>query len=215
VFIQKRDTYDAAAARVRDTEINRYQIVPLRGIKHPNARPKTTSKTIAAPSSTSFSTGSRTNGAMDERGENMLTDQSTSSSSYSTKAVSKKSDSRPLSKSMDYTGSSETKPWKTGTVIASSVERSASLTSSSANEEDIPKWKSKSAAFREAIKLARQVTLAEQKSKETGIPLHELLPASAMNYEKPADYVQCPTCGRSFNENAGARHIPQVTSRPP
>ena len=25
----------------------------------------------------------------------------------------------------------------------------------------------------------------------------------------PADFVQCPTCGRHFNQTAGERHIPQ------
>lgn len=77
-------------------------------------------------------------------------------------------------------------------------------------DEDMPKWKSRSEELREGMKLARQVTLAEKKSKETGIPLHQLLPADMMPKTKPIDYIACPTCGRSFSEQAGNRHIPQV-----
>lgn len=76
----------------------------------------------------------------------------------------------------------------------------------------IPKWKADSDAFRQAMKQARTVSLAQKKSQETGIPLAKLLP------NKPSDpatdpvyagYIQCPTCGRRFNETAGARHIPK------
>lgn len=77
----------------------------------------------------------------------------------------------------------------------------------------LPKWKADSLAFRQAMKQARQVSVAEKKSKETGIPLAQLLPSNPTN--DPANdpvyatYIQCPTCGRRFNEMAGARHIPK------
>jgi len=73
-----------------------------------------------------------------------------------------------------------------------------------------PKWKSKSDEFREAMKIARRVAQAEKQSKVTGIPLHELLPSISSTTTKPVDYITCPTCGRSFNEQSGSRHIPQV-----
>lgn len=79
------------------------------------------------------------------------------------------------------------------------------------------KWRQQSSAFREAIRQAKMVTLAEQKSKATGVPLHILLPASTGRgggggYEVDSSYIQCPHCGRSFNQKAGERHIPQVRS---
>jgi hypothetical protein len=77
---------------------------------------------------------------------------------------------------------------------------------------NLPLWKEQSLAFRQAMRQAKVVTQAQQQSKVTGIPLHHLLPASS--YENtsapPSNYIQCPTCGRSFSEKAGTRHIPQV-----
>lgn len=80
------------------------------------------------------------------------------------------------------------------------------------DKDDTPKWKEKSESFREAMKLARQVARAEKMSKETGIPLHQLLPADMGSSipSKPAGFITCPTCNRSFNEQAANRHIPQV-----
>lgn len=113
--------------------------------------------------------------------------------------------------------------------------------------EEMPKWKQDSLRFRSAMKAARQVSQAEKKSKETGIPLHLLLPANSSSgggggsgggrsgggggaragrqggggggYEEDygggtgayqeAGALQCPTCGRTFSQKAGERHIPQ------
>lgn len=71
------------------------------------------------------------------------------------------------------------------------------------------------------------VSKAEAQSKATGIPLHQLLPARGSGnrgggsrsggddgYSVPAvdpSYINCPNCGRNFNQQAGARHIPQVS----
>lgn len=79
-------------------------------------------------------------------------------------------------------------------------------------------WRQQSRAFRQAVRQAALVSKAERKSKATGVPLHVLLPPSqslgGKDYSEPdPSYVQCPTCGRSFNEKAGARHIPQVSRR--
>eukprot|EP00602_Paraphysomonas_sp_CaronLab_P007237 CAMPEP_0185035260 /NCGR_PEP_ID=MMETSP1103-20130426/26334_1 /TAXON_ID=36769 /ORGANISM="Paraphysomonas bandaiensis, Strain Caron Lab Isolate" /LENGTH=221 /DNA_ID=CAMNT_0027572265 /DNA_START=650 /DNA_END=1315 /DNA_ORIENTATION=+ len=73
------------------------------------------------------------------------------------------------------------------------------------------KWKHDSASLRAAIRAARQVTKAQQESQRTGIPLHQLLPAHAPTQEDPvySSYIECPTCGRKFNETAAARHIPK------
>lgn len=85
--------------------------------------------------------------------------------------------------------------------------------SSHQSNSAVPKWKADSLAFRQAMKQARQVSVAEKKSKETGIPLSQLLPSNPVsdpaNDPVYASYVQCPTCGRRFNEIAGARHIPK------
>lgn len=79
------------------------------------------------------------------------------------------------------------------------------------------KWRAESMAFREAMRQAKMVSRAEKQAKATGVPLHVLLPPSTMtssNYgiggrDVDPSFVQCPTCGRSFNQKAGARHIPQ------
>jgi hypothetical protein len=76
----------------------------------------------------------------------------------------------------------------------------------------MPKWKADSLALRQAMKQSRQVSMAEKKSQETGIPLAKLLPAKTLdpaNDPVYASYILCPTCGRRFNETAGARHIPK------
>jgi hypothetical protein len=79
---------------------------------------------------------------------------------------------------------------------------------------NMPKWKAESLSFRQAIREARLVSVAEQKSKATGIPLHALLPPrsnSNNNNEVNSSFIPCPHCGRSFNEKAAERHIPKVS----
>jgi hypothetical protein len=79
-------------------------------------------------------------------------------------------------------------------------------------------WKQQSSAFRDAIRQAKQVSLAEKRSKETGIPLHVLLPANTGSGGRGGgfgesvidpSYIQCQFCGRSFNQKAAERHIPK------
>lgn len=87
---------------------------------------------------------------------------------------------------------------------------------------DIPKWKLDSMRFREAMRASRAVSKAEKQSKATGIPLHILLPPSSSlittnnNHKNNSnssyndiDSLYCPTCGRTFSQKAGERHIPQ------
>jgi hypothetical protein len=63
------------------------------------------------------------------------------------------------------------------------------------------------------MKAAKQVSMAEAESKRTGVPLHKLLPPPTSSYSEPSGpppgYIQCPSCGRSFSQQAGERHIPQ------
>ena len=95
----------------------------------------------------------------------------------------------------------------------------------------LPKWKADSLAFRQAMRMAKAVSAAERQSKATGVPLHMLLPArgagrggssKARGFSTGYDdfdggmpavdpsFIQCPHCGRHYNQKAGERHIPQV-----
>lgn len=61
-----------------------------------------------------------------------------------------------------------------------------------------------------------QVSVAQVKSKATGIPLHLLLPnpsASDAAIGHDSSFVTCPNCRRSYSEAAGARHIPKVSQQ--
>lgn len=60
----------------------------------------------------------------------------------------------------------------------------------------IPKWKLQSAQFRKAIKSTK--TEGEQAQA----------PDAADEMDERSLYVQCQTCGRSFNEEAAKRHVP-------
>ena len=65
------------------------------------------------------------------------------------------------------------------------------------------KWKQDSNAFRDAMRAARQVS----KAIATGAPL----PPPTYSAPDPS-MMQCPTCGRRFNQKAGERHIPQCAN---
>lgn len=67
-------------------------------------------------------------------------------------------------------------------------------------EEAAAKWRDQSNAFREAMKAARQYSKAVAEGKPLPPPV-----ASAPD----KSLVPCPHCGRSFNEKAAERHIPQ------
>ncbi|CAE7599042.1 ZC2HC1A [Symbiodinium microadriaticum] len=62
------------------------------------------------------------------------------------------------------------------------------------------KWKEQSNQFREAMRMARMVAKAEK----TGGPMPEMAPSAP-----DPSLVPCPNCGRTFNERAAERHIPQ------
>lgn len=62
-------------------------------------------------------------------------------------------------------------------------------------------WRDKSLELRQAMREARKFS----KALAAGDPL----PPAPAPSGPPAHYVQCPTCGRSFSEKAGERHIPK------
>jgi protein-arginine kinase activator protein McsA len=100
-----------------------------------------------------------------------------------------------------------------------------------ASQSGMPKWKLDSMRFRAAMRQARAVTKAQAQSKATGVPLHLLLPppkassgsgggfgeGGGYGAEDAGDGLRCPTCGRTFSQKAGERHIPQcknIISKP-
>ena len=70
----------------------------------------------------------------------------------------------------------------------------------------MPKWKAQSSALREAMKQMREV----KKAEESGVPLSALPPAPAAAPDP--SLVQCPNCGRRFNQSAAERHIPKCAT---
>jgi len=65
-------------------------------------------------------------------------------------------------------------------------------------EKKVPLWKTQSEYFRRAVG-------AKSKAKAEECTITEEV--------KPPDYVKCETCGRSFNSEAGKRHIPFCANR--
>lgn len=63
------------------------------------------------------------------------------------------------------------------------------------------KWEKQSNAFRNAMRAARG---AKPLNNDGGFGGG----GGGGAYEDDNDFVPCPTCGRTFNENAAARHIP-------
>lgn len=61
-------------------------------------------------------------------------------------------------------------------------------------------WKEQSGAFRQAMRAAREVSQAIA----GGGPMPEFKPSAP-----DPSMLECPTCGRRFNQKAGERHIPQ------
>jgi hypothetical protein len=62
------------------------------------------------------------------------------------------------------------------------------------------KWKADSESFRNAMRAAR----AMQKAVESGGPLPDYVPSAP-----DPSLIPCQHCGRSFNQKAAERHIPQ------
>ena len=79
-----------------------------------------------------------------------------------------------------------------------SFETSKTNKNISSNENKQSKWRQQSLQFREAMKAARLVSKAQTYSRESGIPLKDILPPSIMNVNNNdyEDYITCPTCQR-------------------
>ena len=80
----------------------------------------------------------------------------------------------------------------------------------------LPKWKLQSMAFREAVRAARKLPSQENcgLSRNSGPSINRstqmrVTQMARMTGFTPSDYIFCPSCNRSFNEQAAARHIPQ------
>jgi hypothetical protein len=71
---------------------------------------------------------------------------------------------------------------------------------SNVNSEGQPQWKKESEAFRDAMRNARETTVA----LKSGGPLPEYTPSGP-----DPSLIPCPHCGRRFNSNAAERHIPK------
>jgi hypothetical protein len=75
-----------------------------------------------------------------------------------------------------------------------------------AEEPGKTKWEAKSGQLRDAMRAARQYNLAKAAGKSGAD-----LPPPVSSAPDPS-LVQCPNCGRSFNETAADRHIPKCSS---
>ncbi len=62
-------------------------------------------------------------------------------------------------------------------------------------------WRAKHEEFVQTVRYAKAVTAIEKHGGDIRVVPK---PVSNMN----SDYIQCPNCGRKFNEKAGSRHIP-------
>lgn len=75
-------------------------------------------------------------------------------------------------------------------------------------EKSVPKWKAQSLAFRQAILAAKGSSDPEaaKKAAELQKEINAANLASGGNVME-SDMVRCPHCGRTFNKEAGERHI--------
>lgn len=73
------------------------------------------------------------------------------------------------------------------------LKSSSSKVNPKKSSNKIPKWKLQSEQLRNVLKSMK----VEDNSNGSQVPIKEY-----------PSYIQCPTCGRSFNEDAAKRHIP-------
>jgi len=71
----------------------------------------------------------------------------------------------------------------------------------------VPKWRQKSMAFRQAILAARAATGDAEAQVKADELQHEIDGAVGAGGMVDPDMVRCPHCGRTFNKEAGERHI--------
>ena len=75
-----------------------------------------------------------------------------------------------------YSSSSSSSSQFQGTASLREVETRGAA--ANPRSSSLPKWKADSLSFRQAMRMAKAVSLAEKQSKATGVPLHMLLPAN-------------------------------------
>ncbi|CAJ1382035.1 unnamed protein product [Effrenium voratum] len=87
-------------------------------------------------------------------------------------------------------------------------EKGARESCEAEGDKTVPKWKAQSLAFRQAILAAKGTSDPEaaKKAAELQKELNAANLASGGNALE-ADMVKCPHCGRTFNQEAGQRHI--------
>lgn len=86
---------------------------------------------------------------------------------------------------------------------ASKIERVKDESKAKKDTEKVPKWEQQSLAFRQAILSAKAAAGDEDaaaKAKEIQKKLDKM-------GDPDADMTKCPHCGRTFNKEAGERHI--------
>jgi len=74
-------------------------------------------------------------------------------------------------------------------------------------EKNMPKWKAQSLAFRQAILAAKGDSGDADAAAQAQELQQELNAAKAAGGGEEADMLKCPHCGRTFNKEAGERHI--------
>ncbi|CAJ1343710.1 unnamed protein product [Effrenium voratum] len=91
---------------------------------------------------------------------------------------------------------------------ATKVEKKEPEKAAKQKDKTVPKWKAQSLAFRQAILAAKGTSDPEaaKKAAELQKELNAANLASGGNALE-ADMVKCPHCGRTFNQEAGQRHI--------
>ncbi|KAJ1462949.1 hypothetical protein M885DRAFT_504418 [Pelagophyceae sp. CCMP2097] len=73
------------------------------------------------------------------------------------------------------------------------------------------RWREQSNAFQAMVRDARRMKAAEQR----GVPASRIQPSRAATSayaSLQSDFVPCPHCGRTFSDQAAARHIPQCAN---
>jgi hypothetical protein len=82
----------------------------------------------------------------------------------------------------------------------------SSSTSYCKGDKQVPKWKRQSQAFQQML----QQTRRDKKLLQSGVKMSDLPPPPQTDVIMD-DRVGCPHCGRSFNQQAAERHIPQCS----
>eukprot|EP00930_Biecheleria_cincta_P008393 TRINITY_DN109822_c0_g1_i1.p1 TRINITY_DN109822_c0_g1~~TRINITY_DN109822_c0_g1_i1.p1 ORF type:complete len:404 (+),score=101.58 TRINITY_DN109822_c0_g1_i1:137-1348(+) len=91
---------------------------------------------------------------------------------------------------------------------ASQIEKEKEVPKKEAKPGKVPKWKAESLAFRQAI-LAAKGAGGDEEAQQKANELQQQLGAikEAAGDEVDPDMLKCPHCGRTFNKEAGERHV--------